>query len=247
MSTRLAMTVAVAVLLGIPAAPGLGQEQRSRGIDELRERDQMSRRPGESVPDARTYKSLTTEERRERTLRRKLRRVDELIEKGQYKEGATLLESLRVGRSAGEFAHVQNTLAFAYSRSDRPEKAIKHYEQVLSTPGAPASVEYSARRQLARLYYGQGSEQLWDEDAELWFRRALSSMESLIGASPDADPRDYIFLSRIQVELGDFEGGVESLETAIRIANERGVPILGVRIQEEWTALLERMKSGKGD
>lgn len=202
----------------------------------------MRGRPGETVPDARTYKSLTSEERRERTLRRKLRRVDELIGKGKYGEGAALLESLRVSRSAQDFAHVQTTLAFAYSRSDQPEKAIRHYERVLRIPAAPESVGLSAQRQLAQLYYEQGREQLWDEDAEQWFRKALSSMQTWMVKSPNKDPKDYLFLSRIQVELNDLQGGIESIETAIRLAEERDMPI-----EEEWDALLDRMKSASGE
>ena len=202
----------------------------------------MRGRPRETVPDARTYKSLTPEERRERTKRRKLRRVDELIEKGKYGEGAALLESLRVSRSAQDFAHVQNTLAFAYSQSDQPEKAIRHYERVLGIPAVPDRIGLSAQRQLAQLYYEQGREQLWDEDAEPWFRKALSSMQTWMGKSPDKDPRDYLSLSRIQVELNDLQGGIESLETAIRLAEELGMPI-----EEEWGTLLDRMTSASGN
>lgn len=241
MSTRLLLAVIVTVLLGgILAEPGLGQVRRPSNVDELRDRLEDPRRRGtdEIVPDEQNAKSLTPEERRERTMRRKLRRVDELIEKGQYKEGATLLESLRVSRSAQDFAHVQNTLAFAYSQSDQPEKAIRHYQRVLRLPGVPESIGLSAERQLAQLYYGQGREEIWDEDAEPWFRQALSSMETWLVKSPDKEPRDYLFLSRIQVELNDLPGGIESLETAIRLAEERGLPI-----EEEWTTLLDRMNS----
>lgn len=245
MSARLIWTVAAVVLFaGVLAEPGLGQRRPPSGIDELREREEVRGRPGigDTVPDARTYKSLTPEEQRERTMRRKLRRVDELIEKGKYKEGAALLESLRVGRSARDFAHVQNTLAFAYGRSDQPEKAIRHYERLLNIPAVPASMGSAAHRQLARLYYGQGEQQLWDEDAQRWFQRALSSMQTWIGTGPDTDPKDYLFLSRIQVELNDLEGGIESLESAIRLAEERGTPV-----EETWSLLLGRLKSARGD
>ena len=245
MSARLLPAVIVTVLLGgILAEPGLGQVRRSSNVDELRDRLEDPRRPGtdELAPDERNVKSLTPEERRERTMRRKLRRVDELIAKGQYKEGATLLESLRVSRSAQDFAHVQNTLAFAYSQSDQPERAIRHYQRVLRLPGVPESMGLSASRQLAQLYYGQGREEIWDEDAEPWFRQALSSMETWLTKSPNKDPKDYLFLSRIQVELNDLPGGIESLETAIRLAEERSLPI-----EEEWNTLLDRVKSASGD
>ena len=243
MAARLISTVVATVVIGgILAELALGQERPPRGIDELREQQEVHGRPGETVPDARTYKSLTSEERLERTMRRKLRRVDELIEKGEYQEGAMLLESLRVGRTARDFAHVQTTLAFAYSQSDQPEKAIRHYQRVLSLPTVPESIGLSAERQLAKLYYGQGREQIWDEDAQQWFRKALSSMQAWIGKSPNKEPKDYLFLSRIQVELNDLPGGIESLETAMRLAEERGMPQ-----EEEWEALLDRMKSASGD
>ena len=237
-NARLISTVIATVLFVVPASPGLCQERPPRSIDELREQDAVRGRPGETVPDARTYKSLTPEERRERTMRRKLRRVDELIETGKYEEGAALLESLRVSRSAQDFAHVQNTLGFAYSHSDQPEKAIRHYERVLRIPAVPDPIGFSAQRQLAQLYYDQGREQLWDEDAEPWFRKALSSMQTWMGRSPVKDPKDFLFLSRVQVELNDLQGGIKSLETAIRLAEERDMPI-----EEEWNTLLARMKS----
>ena len=245
MSARLLPVAIVVVLLGgIQAEPGRAQERKPSGVDELRDRYDVPGRRGtdEAGPDAWEAKSLTPEERRERTMRRKLRRVDELIERGQFKEGAALLESLRVGRSARDFAHVQNTLGFAYSQSGQPEKAIRHYQRVLNLPAAPESMGLSAERQLAQLYYGQGREQIWDEDAEPWFRQALSSMKAWLGKSPDKDPEDYLFLSRIQVELNDLPGGIESLETAIGLAEERGLPI-----EEEWNTLLDRMKSATSD
>jgi len=244
MKARLTSTVVATVLFGsMLAEPGLGQVRPSSDVDELRERHQDPRRPrADEAPDARQYKSLTPEERRERTMRRKLRRVDELMEKGKYGEGAALLESLRVSRSAQDFAHVQSTLAFAYSQSNQPEKAIRYYERVLRIPAVPVSIGLSAQRQLARLYYEQGREQIWDEDAEKWFRQALSATQTWMGKSPNKDPKDYLFLSRIQVELNDLSGGIESLETAIRLAEERDLPI-----EEEWNALLDRMKSASGD
>ena len=245
MSARLLPAVIVTVLLGgILAEPGLGQVRRPGTVDELRDRLEGPRRAGtdEIATDEQNAKSLTPEERRERTMRRKLRRVDELIEIGRYKEGAMLLESLRVSRSAQDYAHVQNTLAFAYSQSDQPEKAIRYYQRVLRLAGVPESMGLSAERQLAQLYYGQGREEIWDEDAEPWFRQALSSMETWLAKSPNEHPKDYLFLSRIQVELNDLPGGVESLETAIRLAEERALPI-----EEEWNTLLDRMKAATSD
>lgn len=245
MRARLTSTVFVTILFGsMLAEPGFGQVRSPRGVDDLQDQHDLPGRPrtGEDAPDASQARSLTPEERRERTLRRKLRRVDELIEKGKYTEGAALLESLRVARSAKDFAHVQNTLAFAYSQADQPEKAIRYYERVLRVPAVPELIGLSAERQLAQLYYGQGREQIWDEDARRWFRKALSSMQTWIGKSPNKDPKDYLFLSRIQVELNDLHGGIESLETAIRLAEERDMPI-----EEEWNTLLARMKSAISD
>ena len=194
----------------------------------------------EHAPDIRQFKSLTPEERRNRTLRRKLRRVDELIAKGEYEEGEALLRSLRVVNNPQAYAEVHNTFGFVYSQSDQPEKAIRHYERVLKATGAPPPVELSARRQLAGLYYEQGQDQLWDEDAAPLFRRALSSMQTWMERVPDPGPQDYLFLARIQLGLNDLVGGVESLETAIRMATEQGLPV-----EKEWTDLLARMKSAE--
>ncbi len=239
MNTRTVVHGVAALALGSVAVCDFGVA--SADTPEGRDRQGIDGNPEairiEHAPDIRQFKSLTPEERGKRTMRRKLRRVDELIAKGEYEKGETLLKNLRVANDPRAFAQVHNTLGFAYSQTDQPEKAIRHYERVLRTMGAPAEVELSARRQLAGLYYVQGQEQLWDEDAAPLFRKALSSMQKWMKQVPDADPPDYLFLARIQVELGDFVGGIESLETAIGIAAERGDPI-----ETEWTDLLERMK-----
>ena len=239
---QISTAIATVLLGGLLAEPGFGQVRPPRDVDELQEQHDLPGRSGETVPEIRQPRSLSPEERRERTMRRKLRRVDELIDTGKYGEGAALLESLRVGRSAREFAHVQNTLAFAYSQSDQPEKAIRHYERVLRVPAVPESIGLPAERQLAQLYYEQGREQIWDEDAQQWFRKALASMKTWMGKSPKMGPEDYLFLSRVQVELNDLQSGITSLETAIRLAEEQGLPI-----EEEWDTLLDRMKSATSD
>jgi len=225
----------MAVLLGgILAVPGFGQVVRSPSETTERQPPDPESAPEAGAREAGTFKSLTPEERRKRTLRRKLRRADELIESGKYEEGAALIESLDLGGSP----HANSALAFSYSRSNEPDKAIRYYERVLKNPDVPESVELLAHHQLARLYYGRGREQLWDEDAEKWFRRALGSMQTWIQRVPSPDPDSYLFLARVQLQLNDVAAGIASLESAVDISERQGTPV-----KEGLLELLERLRS----
>ncbi|MDE0421558.1 MAG: tetratricopeptide repeat protein [Gammaproteobacteria bacterium] len=236
--SRLATRVAVLLIAGVALAPGYGQIPTPAVID--RQSGEVSERIGSGVdePDIRTVRSLTPEERRKRTQRRKLRRADELFEAGKYEEGAALLESLDIGGSP----HATSALAFSYSQSNRPERAIRYFERVLTAPELPESIELLALRQLGRLYHGRGRDQTYEEDADRWYVQARSAMTTWIQKSPSPDPEAYLFLARIELELNDLAAGIASLETAVEVSKRQGTPV-----NDELSALLGRLKSVNED
>ena len=227
---------AMAVLMsGVLVAPGYGQVPEPTTIIDLQTGEVDERvRVGEDEPGIASIRSLTPEERRKRTMRRKLRRADELFEAGKYEEGAAVLQGLDMGGSP----HATSALAFSYGQSNQPERAIRYFERVLKGPEVPKSIELLALRQLARLYHGRGRDQTYEEDADQWYERARSAMTEWIRKSPSPDPEAYLLLARIELELNDLAGGIASLETAVDVSEQQGMPV-----NDELSALLARLKS----
>lgn len=229
---RFAMPVLIS---GVLVAPGYGQVSKPTTIIDPQTGEVSERvRAGEDEPDIRSIRSLTPEERRKRTMRRKLRRADELFEAGKYEEGAAVLQSLNMGGSP----HAASALAFSYSQSNQPERAIRYFERVLKAREVPESIELLALRQLARLYHGRGRDETYEEDADQWYERARSSMTEWIRKSPSPDPEAYLLLARIELELNDLAAGIASLETAVEVSEQQGLPV-----NDELSALLARLKS----
>lgn len=54
----------------------------------------------------------------------------------------------------------------------------------------------------------------------------------------EPDPDAHYLLAQTHYALNDFEAGIESVETAIRIAGEREIPV-----REAWTRLRDYMRS----
>ena len=130
-------------------------------------------------------------------------------------------------------------LGLVYSQSDQPTKAIKHYERALDgVRWASKATELGTLRELAKLYYTQGQNPSAVTQDRDWYWEALSTMETWFAKKADPEPDAHYFMAQVHYKLGDFEAGIASLETAIRIAGERGIAV-----EESWRELLQLMGS----
>ena len=118
-----------------------------------------------------------------------------------------------------------------------PIRAIEHYEIALDqVPFISKAMESTMLHTLAKLCFLEGERDA-GEPGEGWYSRARSAMESYVALATDPGPNAYYFLAKTHYALKDYEAGIESVENAIRIAEESDVPV-----RENWTRLLEYMR-----
>lgn len=149
-------------------------------------------------------RSFGGEMRRQRMLRRQLRRAEELIRSEKYGEAATILEGM-------------------VSRERRYDWSSKR-------------TELQTLLQLAKLYYAQGQNPSAVPRGRDWYGEALSTMDTWFANKANPDPDSHYFMAQIHYKLGDFDAGNARLETAFRIAGERGIAV-----EESWRELLQLM------
>ena len=171
---------------------------------------------------------------------KKLQQVLGLIESEEYTDALSTLETMvsRPSRyNKNELGIMHHQLAYVYWELEQPARTIEHYETVLDqVPYVSEAMEATTLHMLAKLYYLEGERQS-DEPGNDWYCRALSAMESYLAIATHPDPQAHYFVAQTHYALKDYEAGIESVETAIRIAEERDIPV-----RENWTRLLEYMR-----
>ena len=179
----------------------------------------------------------------EPTTWKRLQEAEELAKAEQYAEAVELLEAMmpREGRRSrynpAELGQVHNMLGFIFWELEQPAKTIEHYKKVLEqVPFIAEATEALTLHQLAKLYFMQGQEQKQEAMADRWYRESLDTMRQWLNKGKDRAPDPYFFIAQIYYQLKDFDCGIESLETTVSIARERGVPV-----KESWWRMLQYM------
>ena len=170
---------------------------------------------------------------------KKLEQVQKLIKSEQFADAASTLETM-VSRprrhNKNELSLMHQMLGHAYWELEQLPKAIEHYERALDqVPFISEAMESTLLHTLAKLCFLEG-----DDAGELgnrWYSRARSAMESYLALATDPGPTAYYFLAQTHYALKEYQAGIKSVETAIRIAEEGGVPV-----KENWIRLLEYMR-----
>ena len=125
-------------------------------------------------------------------------------------------------------------LGHAHWELEQLPKAIEHYEIALDqVPFISKAMESTMLHTLAKLCFLEGERDA-GEPGDGWYSRARSAMESYVALATDPGPNAYYFLAQTNYAVKDYEAGIESVENAIRIAEESDVPV-----RENWTRLLE--------
>ncbi|MDE0444119.1 MAG: tetratricopeptide repeat protein [Gammaproteobacteria bacterium] len=170
---------------------------------------------------------------------KKLEQVRKLIKSEQFADAASTLETM-VSRprrhNKNELSLMHQMLGHAHWELEQLPKAIEHYERALDqVPFISEAMESTLLHTLAKLCFLEG-----DDAGELgnrWYSRARSAMESYLALATDPGPTAYYFLAQTHYALKEYQAGIKSVETAIRIAGEGGVPV-----EENWIRLLEYMR-----
>ena len=177
------------------------------------------------------------------TTWKRLQQSEELVKADQYAEAVEILEAMlpREGRRSrynqAELGQVHNMLGFIFWELEQPAKTIEHYKKVLEqVPFIAEATEALTLHQLAKLYFMQGQEQKQEAMADRWYRESLDTMRQWLNKGKDSVPDPYFFIAQIYYQLKDFDCGIESLETTVSIARERGVAV-----KESWWRMLQYM------
>jgi tetratricopeptide (TPR) repeat protein len=126
------------------------------------------------------------------------------------------------GLNSYEIAQMWNFYAFIYISQDNFREAIQAYEMVLQQPDLPLGMETSTRYTLTQLYF-----------QEERYEDSLSMLDTWFALEPTPAPDAYILRAQLFYSLERFREGIEPVQTALRVAEERGRPA-----QENWYRLL---------
>jgi tetratricopeptide (TPR) repeat protein len=110
-----------------------------------------------------------------------------------------------------ELAQMWNFYAFIYYGQDRMDEAIDAYENVLAQPDLPIGMETDTIFTLAQLY--QATEQ---------YTEALGMLDRWFTVAVNPGPRPYYLKAVIHYQLEQYRQGIEPIQAAIRLADERG-------------------------
>lgn len=121
-----------------------------------------------------------------------------------------------------ELAQLWNFSAYlSYSQGDT-KQAINAYNQVLAQPELPEAMQTQTIYTLAQLFFADEQYQKSIDMMNRWFSDAVN---------PGPDP--YIILGQAYYQLGQYQKALQPVETAIRLAKEKGKPV-----KENWLLLL---------
>lgn len=121
-----------------------------------------------------------------------------------------------------ELAQMWNFYAFIYFNQENYPEAIRAYEQVLQQPDLPEGIQTQTMFALAQLYTQQ-------ED----YQKALDMLNRWFQVAQNPNPESYVLKAQIHYQLQQYREGIEPIQTAMRLAQERGA-----EPQEGWYQLL---------
>ena len=191
--------------------------------------------PAQAAESDRKGKRRQVPNMQESTYRR-IGEVQELIEAEQYQEAfdklLPMLESRR-RYNKNEIAQIHRMVAFIYFEQDNIPKTIEHFEQVIAqVPDITEALENITLDQLSKLYFQQGMNTEGDA-ARALFNKSLRTIADWMSKADDVGPEPHQFVATVHYQLDDYASAVESMETAVRLAQEDGD-----KVKESWWNML---------
>ena len=158
----------------------------------------------------------------------RLAEVEELVKEKNYEEALNVLNRMiNRGRryNGNELAQIHRMFAYVYFEMDDMAKTIEHNERLLDhREDIREGQEITTLYTLSQLYFSQEN-----------FKKALEYLNEWLTLEEDPAPNAYQYLATVQYTLQNFPAATESMETAIRLATEKGY----LPIKESWWGLLK--------
>ena len=121
-----------------------------------------------------------------------------------------------------ELAQMWNFYAYMHYSEGNTKKAIESYNQVLAQPELPEAMQIQTIYTLAQLHF-----------ADEQYQKSIDMMNRWFSSAVNPGPEPYIILGQAYYQLGQFQNALVPVETAIRLAKEKGKPV-----KENWLLLL---------
>jgi len=163
----------------------------------------------------------------------RIQKAQEMVEEKQYQQALKSLNNLYNPDKLTEYeqANVLNYIGFVYYNIDDVNNAIRTYERMLAIPTLEPQMAKQTTYTMAQLLTMQEN-----------YSKALTVLNRWFVLEPNPAPEPFILKAQLVYNLNDFNAMIAPIETAMRIANERGKPV-----KEDWWNLLNFAYFNKED
>ncbi len=154
----------------------------------------------------------------------KITKAQEQVDAKDYKGALKSLNALYNPDKLTEYeqANVLNYLGFVYYNMDDTKGAIRTYEKMLAIPSLEEQMAKQATFTVAQLL-------TMEED----YPRALTTLNKWFMLETNPGPQQFVLKAQILYNLSRYKEMVEPIENAMRVAEERSLPV-----KEDWYGLL---------
>ena len=154
----------------------------------------------------------------------RIQKAQEMVDAEQYPQALRTLNNLYNPDKLTEYeqANVLNYIGFIYYNIDDINNAIRTYERMLALPTLEPQMAKQTTYTMAQLLTMQ----------ENW-SKALTTLDRWFVLEPNPAPEPFILKAQLVYNMDRFKEMIPPIETAMRIANERGKPV-----KEDWWNLL---------
>lgn len=154
---------------------------------------------------------------------RKLAEAQEFTDKDDFNSAERVLNELKAEKlTPYETAQLYNFFGFVHFSQEKYTQAISDYKNVLNQPELPKGIRDQTIYTLAQLYF----------TTENW-AGARDQLQQYLKEVENPPPDPYILLGSAYYQLDNYKAMIEPIETAMKIARERDVPV-----KEQWWLLL---------
>jgi len=154
----------------------------------------------------------------------RIQKAQEMVEEKQYQPALKLLNNLYNPDKLTEYeqANVLNYIGFVYYNIDDINNAVRTYERMLAIPTLEPQMAKQTTYTMAQLLTMQEN-----------YPKALTVLDRWFVLEPNPAPEPFILKAQLVYNMDRYKDMIAPIETAMRIANERGKPV-----KEDWWNLL---------
>lgn len=175
--------------------------------------------------DAETDKTKTKQAQAvSKEVYERIQKAQEMVEEKQYQQALKLLNNLYNPDKLTEYeqSNVLNYIGFVYYNIDDINNAIRTYERMLAIPTLEPQMAKQTTYTMAQLLTMQEN-----------YPKALTVLNRWFALESNPAPEPFILKAQLVYNLDQFKEMIPPIESAMRIANERGKPV-----KEDWWNLL---------